>query len=48
MFLRRVIIVTMVIGERAIAPAMYWEPLLCLVLDCREYDRPCPRELPAL
>lgn len=29
MFLRRVIIVTMVIGKHAIAPAMYWK-------SCRE------------
>lgn len=36
MFFRRVIIVTVVIGECAVAPAMYWESLLCLVLDCRE------------
>lgn len=33
---RRVIIVTMVIDECAVAPVEYWESLLCLVLDCRE------------
>lgn len=36
MFLGRFIIVTMVIGECAIAPAISWESLLRLVLDCRE------------
>lgn len=36
MFFGRVIIVTVVIGECATAPAMHWESLLCLVLDCRE------------
>lgn len=45
MFFGRVIIVAVVIGECATAPAMHWESLLCLVLDCREQDRPCPREL---
>lgn len=34
--LRRVIIVTMVIDECAVAPVEYWESLMCLVLDCRE------------
>jgi len=36
MILRRVIIVNMVTGECATAPAMDWESLLCSVLDCRE------------